>query len=111
MGAGYPVRHPPLPRPDAPKPLRRELCGDPGYAQRFLQEADVVSRLAHRNVVSVLDRGEDDGQLWLTMQYVEGTDAETALAEAGGRFPPERAVRVVSEVAAALDAAHRQQLV
>src|SRR5690349_17910938 len=111
MGAVYLVRHPRLPRLDALKLLRRELNDDPGYTQRFLQEADVVSRLAHRNIVSVLDRGEDHGQLWLTMQYVDGTDAETALARAGGRFPPDRAVHVVAEVASALDAAHRQHLV
>jgi hypothetical protein len=111
MGAVYLVRHPRLPRFDALKLLRRELSGDPGFAQRFLQEADVVARLTHRNIVSVLDRGEDDGQLWLTMQYVDGTDVETALAEAGGRLPPERAVHIVAEVGAALDAAHRQQLV
>jgi serine/threonine protein kinase/Tol biopolymer transport system component len=111
MGAVYLVRHPRLPRLDALKLLRRELSGDPDFAQRFLQEADVVARLAHRNIVAVLDRGEDDGQLWLTMQYVEGTDAETALAEAGGRLPPERAVHIVGEVGTALDAAHRQQLV
>src|SRR4051812_37273219 len=111
MGAVYLVRHPRLPRLDALKLLRRELCDDPGFSQRFLQEADVVARLSHRNVVSVLDRGEDGGQLWLTMQYVEGTDAETALAEAGGRLPPERVVHIVTEVGAALDAAHRQQLV
>ena len=111
MGAVYLVRHPRLPRLDALKLLRRELNDDPGYTQRFLQEADVVSRLAHRNIVPVFDRGEDDGQLWLTMQYVEGTDAETALSAAGGRFSPDRAVHVVAEVASALDAAHRQHLV
>jgi serine/threonine protein kinase len=111
MGAVYLVRHPRLPRLDALKLLRRELNDDPGYTQRFLQEADVVARLAHRNIVSVLDRGEDDGQLWLTMQYVEGTDAETALTRAGGRFAADRAVHVVAEVASALDAAHRQHLV
>src|SRR3954471_23356561 len=111
MGAVYLVRHPRLPRLDALKLLRRELNDDPGYTQRFLQEADVVSRLAHRNIVSVLDRGEDDGQLWLTMQYVEGTDVESALTAAGGRFAPDRAVHVIAEVASALDAAHRQHLV
>src|SRR5690349_15325397 len=111
MGAVYLVRHPRLPRLDALKLLRRELNDDPGYTQRFLQEADVVARLAHRNVVSVLDRGEDDGQLWLTMQYVDGTDAETALAADGGRMSPERAVHIVAEVGAALDAAHRHHLV
>src|SRR3954462_8814056 len=108
MGAVYLVRHPRLPRLDALKLLRRELNDDPGFTQRFLQEADVVAQLSHRNIVSVLDRGEDGGQLWLTMQYVDGTDAETALAQAGGRLPPARAVHIVTEVGAALDAAPRR---
>ncbi|MGY1807083.1 protein kinase [Blastococcus sp. SYSU D00669] len=111
MGAVYLVRHPRLPRLDALKLLRRELCDDPDFARRFMREADVVAGLSHRNIVGVLDRGDDGGQLWLTMQYVDGIDAETALEQAGGILPAPRAVHVVTEVAAALDAAHRRQLV
>ncbi|MFC7573745.1 serine/threonine-protein kinase [Klenkia terrae] len=111
MGAVYLVQHPRLPRTDALKVLRRELCSDPAFTRRFLREAELVAGLSHRNVVPVLDRGEVDGQLWLTMAFVDGQDVEGALAAAGGRLPPERAVHVVTEVAAALDAAHRQGLV
>ncbi|MGY1617803.1 protein kinase [Geodermatophilus sp. SYSU D00691] len=111
MGAVYLVRHPRLPRLDALKLLRRELCDDPDFARRFMREADVVAGLSHRNIVGVLDRGDDGGQLWLAMQYVDGIDAETALEQAGGLLPAPRAVHVVTEVAAALDAAHRRQLV
>src|SRR5215210_6924200 len=80
MGAVYLVRHPRLPRLDALKLLRPELSVDPDFAARFLHEADVVARLSHRNIVSVLDRGEDAGQLWLTMQFVDGLDVERLLA-------------------------------
>src|SRR3712207_7941304 len=76
-----------------------------------MREADIVSGLSHRNIVSIYDRGEEAGQLWLTMRYVDGIDAEEALAQAGGLFPAERAAHVISEVAAALDAAHRQNLI
>ncbi|MCV2489931.1 serine/threonine protein kinase [Geodermatophilus sp. YIM 151500] len=110
MGAVYLVRHPRLPRSDALKLLRPELVADPDFAERFLREADLAARLSHRNIVPVLDRGEDDGRLWLTMQYVDGVDAERALTMSGGLFPAERAVRVVSAVAAALDHAHTRHL-
>ena len=111
MGAVYLVRHPRLPRFDALKLLRSELSSDPDFARRFLREADVVAGLSHRNIVSVLDRGEDEGQLWLTMQYVDGIDAEQALLDAGGLLPAERVAHILTEVAGALDAAHRQHLI
>src|SRR5215210_3028502 len=84
MGAVYLVQHPRLPRLDALKLLRAELTSDPDFASRFLHEADVVAKLEHRNIVSVLDRGEHQGQLWLTMQYIDGIDAEQALLDSGG---------------------------
>ena len=90
MGAVYLVRHPRLPRFDALKLLKAEFSHDPDFSRRFLREADVVAGLSHRNIVSVLDRGEDRGQLWLTMQFVDGIDAEQALADSGGLLPAER---------------------
>ena len=111
MGAVYLVRHPRLPRLDALKLLRPELSIDPVFAARFLHEADVVARLSHRNIVSVLDRGEDAGQLWLTMQFVDGVDVERVLAVTPGGLPPDRVVHIVAETAAALDCAHRNHLI
>jgi serine/threonine protein kinase len=111
MGAVYLVRHPRLPRQDALKLLNRDLSSEPDFVARFVQEADVVAGLAHPNIVSIYDRGEEDGQLWLTMRYVDGIDGEEALVRAGGLLPARRAVHIVGEVAGALDAAHRQNLV
>ena len=111
MGAVYLVRHPRLPRMDALKLLKPEFSADPDFSRRFLREADVVAGLSHRNIVAVLDRGEDRGQLWLTMQYIEGIDAEQALEAAGGILPADRVAHIVTEVAAALDAAHRHHLI
>ncbi|MGY1813403.1 protein kinase domain-containing protein [Blastococcus sp. SYSU D00820] len=111
MGAVYLARHPRLPRSDALKVLRPELSAEPDHTRRFLREADLVAGLAHRNIVPVLDRGEDRGRLWLAMPYIEGIDAEEALAAAGGLMPAERVVHIVTEVAAALDSAHRRNMV
>ena len=111
MGSVFLVDHPRLPRHDALKLLNRELSAEPDFVARFMREADIVSSLSHRNIVSIYDRGEEAGQLWLTMRYVDGIDAEDALAQAGGLLPAPRAVHVVGQVAAALDAAHRRNLI
>ncbi len=111
MGEVYLVQHPRLPRYDALKILPVELTVDREYRERFNREADVVARLFHPHIVGVHDRGEHDGQLWITMDFVEGTDAAKLLQDhQGGGLPPEDVVRIVSGVAEALDYAHQQQL-
>ena len=111
MGEVYLVQHPRLPRYDALKILPMELTTDREYLERFNREANVVARLWHPQIVGVHDRGEHDGQLWITMDFVEGTDAARLLAEhGGGGLPPEDVVRIVSAVADALDYAHQQEL-
>ncbi|OYN75785.1 serine/threonine-protein kinase [Mycolicibacterium sphagni] len=64
------------------------------------------SILVHPGIVPVYDRGEHLGMHWLAMEYVAGGDADSELRS--GRMPPERAVRIVSEVGEALDFAHAQ---
>ena len=111
MGSVYLARHPRLPRFDALKLLRSELCADPGFVGRFEREADTVAQLDHPNIVPVYDRGSQDGQLWISMRFIDGTNAEKALdAYDQGGMPPERAVRIVGKVASALDYAHKHQL-
>jgi len=111
MGEVYLVEHPRLPRYDALKILPAQFTIDREYRERFNREADMVARLWHPNIVGVHDRGEDNGQLWITMDYVEGTDAGRLLRDyQGGGLPPEDVVRIVSGVADALDYAHQQEL-
>ena len=84
------------------KVLPMELAGNPAIRARFQREGETTARLGHPNVVATYGRGETaDGQLWIAMQYIEGTTAEAA-----GPMTPARAVRVVSEVAEVLDYAH-----
>lgn len=111
MGAVYAVHSPSLPRREALKILSAELATDPRMRTRFLQEADITASLDHhRNIVQVFTRGEtDDGQLWIAMEYVDGTDAETALQ--AGTITPQRAMHITTEVARALDHAHRRGVV
>jgi serine/threonine-protein kinase len=98
-----------LARREALKVLRDELSRDSQFRERFLREADIASGLDHPNIVSVYERGEaENGQLWIAMQYVAGTDAEAAL---GVGMSAARAVRIVGEVAKALDYVHQRKVV
>src|SRR6201984_2345510 len=75
MGEVYLVQHPRLPRRDALKLLARDLSEDASFRERFLREADLASTLWHPHIVGVHDRGEYDGQLWISMDFVDGLDA------------------------------------
>ena len=111
MGEVYLAQHPRLPRYDALKVLSAAVCSSDEYRERFNREADIAATLWHPHIVAVHDRGDYDGQLWIAMDYVQGTDAAKLLAS---RFPhgmpPEGVVRIVTAVAEALDYAHQRQL-
>ena len=90
MGAVYLAANPTLPRHDALKVLSAELSRDPDFRARFVREADVAAALEHPQIVSVYNRGQtEDGQLWIAMQFVDGTDADAAL-RAGNDDPAAR---------------------
>lgn len=111
MGEVYLAQHPRLPRRDALKVLPPDVSADPEYRERFVREADLAAALWHPNIVGVHDRGEFDGQLWIAMEYVAGTNAANLLAH---RFPDGmplgEVLKVVTAVASALDYAHKQGL-
>lgn len=111
MGEVYLARHPRLPRHDAVKILPREWAADNEYRSRFIREADLASTLWHPHIVGVHDRGEADGQLWISMDFVDGVDAGRLLdSRYPAGMPVDEALRIVAAVAAALDYAHRQGL-
>ncbi|WP_405166088.1 serine/threonine protein kinase [Nocardia sp. NBC_01499] len=103
MGSVYLARHPRLPRQTALKLLNRELFTDTEVRARFEREADLAAQLDHPNIVAVYDRGVEDDQLWISLQYVDGVDAATVNPH---NLPPERAVQIIEGVAGALDYAH-----
>jgi serine/threonine protein kinase, bacterial len=111
MGEVYLVEHPRLPRRDALKVLAEQVSADPTYRERFNREAQNAATLSHPHIVAVYDRGEHEGQLWISMAYVEGTDASRLLVERYRKgMPPDEVVRIVTAVADALDYAHQRQL-
>ena len=111
MGVVYRARHVRLPRTFAVKVLFGDLAADPVMRMRFAQEAAAASRLAHPNVVSVVDFGKSErGLLYLAMDFVEGEQLSALIAREGP-LPPRRAISIARELARGLGHAHEQGLV
>jgi tRNA A-37 threonylcarbamoyl transferase component Bud32 len=111
MGEVYLAVHPRLPREDALKVLPTEVTADPQYRERFDREADLAAGLSNPHIVGIHDRGEYEGQFWISMDYVAGTDAARLLRERFPRgMPVDEAMAIIAAVASALDYAHRRGL-
>jgi serine/threonine-protein kinase len=111
MGEVYLAQHPRLPRQDALKILRAGVSADNEYRQRFEREADIAATLWHPHIVGVHDRGEHDGQLWIAMDYVPGTDTAKFMREHHPQgLPATHVEEIVTAVADALDYAHQRGL-
>lgn len=107
MGEVYLAQHPRLPRRDALKVLPAAISGNPEFRERFKREAIIAATLFHPHVVGIHDRGEYNGQLWISMDYIDGIDSGRLLSERFPRgLPPREVVDIVSAVADALDYAH-----
>ena len=111
MGNVYLATHPRLPREDALKVLPPNLTADPEFRARFEREAELAAGLSHPHIVGIHDRGEQDGQFWISMDYVAGTDAARLLREQyPGGMPLAEVVTIITAVASALDYAHYRGL-
>jgi eukaryotic-like serine/threonine-protein kinase len=84
--------------------------GDPRSIARFEQEAQILARLQHPNVISVFDAGVDDGERFIVMELVEGPTLRELL-EVEGRLAPERAGEIASRLASALEFAHGKSVI
>jgi hypothetical protein len=110
-GEVYLAQHPRLPRLDALKVLSLDSTADEEFRARFNREAELAATLWHPHIVGVLDRGEFNGRLWISMDYVDGTDAGRLIRETFPRGMPEPDVReIVTAVADALDFGHERRL-
>ena len=110
MGIVYRATQLSLGRPVALKLMAPRLASDRVFRARFESECRLAAAIDHPHAVEVFHAGEEDGLLYVTMRYVDGTDLR-AILRAEGRLEPERAVDVVHQVAGALDEAHRRGLV
>jgi serine/threonine protein kinase len=111
MGVVYRAWNLRLKRVEAVKVIGEDFVRDKQFRERFEREIEIAASLDHPNVVTVYDSGEGPGgQLFIAMQYVEGTSLDRLIRQRG-RIEPPLAAALISQVADALDAAHGQGLV
>jgi hypothetical protein len=110
MGVVYRAVELGLGRSVALKLIAPAFGADGGFRERFVRESRAAAAIDHPNVIPIFRAGEEDGQLFLAMRWVDGVDLETLIAEGGG-LAPERAVWLVGQVGEALQAAHDRGLV
>ena len=105
MGEVYAAEHTVKKFTVALKLMSTVFSQDPVFRKRMEREALITGRLLEPHVVPIHDYGEIDGQLFVEMRLIEGTDLASVL-EKDGRLPPARAVAIIHQIASALDAAH-----
>jgi protein kinase-like protein len=110
MGVVYRARQRRPERVVALKVITPHLAEDESFRARFERESNVAAQIEHPNVIPVYEVNDHEGLLYITMRFVEGTDLR-ALIEREGPLDPARAVGIVTQSAAALDAAHKAGLV
>ena len=99
-----------LDRNVAVKVLRGDLASDEKFVRRFQREALAASSLYNENIVEVYDVGEDNGQYYIVMEYIDGKHLKTLLKKRGKLTIPE-AVDIMSQIASGLSVAHDQYLI
>ncbi|MEZ0367114.1 protein kinase [Mycobacterium sp. pUA109] len=110
MGQVFRAHDTQLHREVAIKVLPPQAATDATFEQRFRREARTAAALDEPHVIPIFDSGEINGRLFIAMQLINGTDIASLLSH-HGPMPPEQAVSIVEQAAAALDAAHDANLV
>src|SRR5215218_834593 len=110
MGIVYRAMHLPLKRQVALKVIAPGATADEEFRARFRAEFEAAASIQHPNVIPIYHAGEQDGLLYVTMRFVDGTDLARLIA-VETRLDPIRAAVITGQVAAALDAAHGAGLV
>jgi hypothetical protein len=110
MSRVYRARDEVLERLVAIKVLHEHFGRDPAYVERFRREARAIAKLAHPNIVTVIDRGEFDGRQFIVFEHVSGETLES-LVEREAPLPVTRALTIAHQVARALAFAHDRGIV
>ena len=109
MGVVYKATQLSLKRAVAIKILPEGVSEHPQFVERFHREVDILSRMSHPNIVTVFERGEVDGRLYLAMEYIEGTSLREVIK--ADPLPPHEALVLVRSVLSALEHAHDRGIV
>jgi hypothetical protein len=110
MGVVYLAVHERLKQRRALKVIAPEYGRDEEFRRRFQREWEVAGAIDHPHVIPVYDAGEDEGQLYIAMRFVDGIDMRKLITREG-RLSPLYTAEVVAQVASALDAAHSRGLI
>src|SRR5262245_7452769 len=110
MGIVYRAIDVRLKRQVALKIIAPEYSQDPDFRARFQSECQVAASIMHPNLIPIYTAGEEDGQLYVTMRYVHGSDLAHRL-DRDRRLEPAQAANLIAQVASALDAAHSKGIV
>ena len=109
MGVVYRATQLSLGREVALKLLAAELSEDPGFRARFQREAKLQAALEHEHIVPVYEAGQTDDGLFMAMRLIDGPTLKDLILE--GQLDPRRSLRILAQVAQALDAAHDAGLI
>jgi tetratricopeptide (TPR) repeat protein/predicted Ser/Thr protein kinase len=110
MGTVYEALDPQLNRKVAIKTMIQGLLGDPDLRARFAREAQAAGSLNHRNIVTVYDLGEDKGQPYIAMEFIEGTDLES-IVHNRQELAIEVKVSIILQICEGLGYAHRNGII
>jgi serine/threonine-protein kinase len=99
-----------LERQVAVKVLAPELAQNDAFRQRFIRESRTAAAVDHPNIIPIFEAGEASGVLFIAMRFVTGHDVQS-LVETAGPLPVDQTCHIISQVAAALEAAHSHGLV
>src|SRR3954470_11294576 len=110
MGVVYRATQLGLDRLVALKVITPAFAEDQEFRARFQREAKLAASIEHPNVIPVYEAGEHDGVLFIAMRFVQGPDLRTVVRDFGA-LAPDRAVRLVAQIAAGLDAVHSAGLI
>ncbi len=110
MGTVYEALDPQLNRKVAIKTMIQGLLGDPDLRARFAREAQAAGSLNHRNIVTVYDLGEDKGQPYIAMEFIEGTDLESIIHNRQ-ELAMEVKVSIIGQICEGLGYAHRNGII
>jgi serine/threonine protein kinase len=105
----YLARQRSLNRLIAIKVLKKKISADHDLVNRFEREATTLAKMAHPNIVHVIDRGEDNGRLYFVMQFVDGTDFKDILQNSD--WSTRKRLEVVVQVLKGLDYAHKNGVI
>ena len=114
MAIVYKGYQPALDRYVAIKVMAHSIAGNRTFIERFQREAAAVARLRHQNLVQMLDFGVHQDISYMVMEYIEGETLKARMIRAhnaGERIPLPQVVRIIDDVAAALDYAHAHNII